>query len=170
MKVAAWFIRRLEGGDTFALILGLIYFIPLKTKLGKKYFNYLNIFLILIYSIFTITGVLTFIQSFGLTSLITLCINVVILVYMIHTLLRDCRIWKDLKIEKSPLNDIPSVNYFYIIIILSIVLLTINLIETQTAAGIVIPLLGCIYSCIIDRYIYLYRVHTDKKNTKEKGE
>lgn len=151
-------------------LLGLIYFIPLKTKIGKKYFNYFNLFLILIYAIFTITGVLTFIQSFGITSLITLCINVVILAYMIHTLLRDCRIWKDLKLEKSPLNDIHNINYFYAIIILAIVLLTINLIETLTVAGAVISLLGCGYSCIIARYIYLYRIHVESKNIKKKGE
>ena len=37
-------------------IVGLLYFIPLKTKTGKKYFNFLNLFLILIYAIFTMTS------------------------------------------------------------------------------------------------------------------
>ena len=43
-------LRNLLNHNSIYLI-GLIYFIPLKTKSGKKYFNYLNLFLILIYFI-----------------------------------------------------------------------------------------------------------------------
>lgn len=146
-------------------LLGLIYFIPLKTLSGKKYFNYLNVFLIIVYGVFTVTGVLTIIQSFGLTSLVNLSINLILLVYMIHTLLIDTKIWKDFKLEKSPLNEIESENYYYVLVILAIILLTINLIQTSTVAGAVVSLLGCIYTCILSRYIYLYKAHIDSRNT-----
>lgn len=144
-------------------LLGLIYFIPLKTLSGKKYFNYLNIFLIIIYGVFSITSVLTIIQSFGLTSLVGLAINIVLLVYIIHTLLVDTRLWKDFKLIKSPLNEIKKENYYYTLVILSIILLTVNLIQTSTVAGAIISLFGCIYVCILSRYIYLYGVHIELK-------
>ncbi len=150
-------------------ILGLIYFIPLKTLSGKKHFNHLNIFLILIYIVFSVTGILTILQSFGLTSLVGLAINIVLLVYLIHTLLIDTKIWKDFKLEKSPLNEIKGENYYYTLVILSIILLTVNLIQTSTMAGTIISILGCIYTCILSRYIYLYRVHIDLNKDKKKS-
>lgn len=148
-------------------LLGLVYFIPLKTLSGKKYFNHLNVFLIIIYGIFSVTGVLTIIQSFGLTSLVGLSLNLILLIYMIHTLLIDTRIWKDFKLEKSPLNEIKNDNYYYTIIILSIILLIVNLIQTTSVAGAVVSLLGCVYTCILGRYIYLYRVHINNKSIKK---
>ena len=116
------------------------------------------------YGVFTVTGVLTIIQSFGLTSLVNLSINLILLIYMIHTLLIDTKIWKDFKLEKSPLNEIKSENYYYVLVILAIVLLTVNLIQTSTVAGAIVSLLGCIYTCILSRYIYLYKMHIDNKN------
>lgn len=149
-------------------ILGLIYFIPLKTLSGKKYFNYLNVFLTLIYSLFTITGVLTVIQSFGLNSLVNLFLNAIFLIYMMHTLLKNTKIWKEMKLEKSPLDEIGSINYFYTIVVISIILLAINLIETSTLAGAIIALLICIYTSLFSRYLYLYSMHLEK--LKKKGD
>ena len=142
-------------------LLGLIYFIPLKTISGKKYFNYLNIFLIVVYGIFTVTGILTIIQSFGITSLVSLGINIIMFIYMIHTLLIDCRLWKEFKLESSPLNEINSDSYFYTVVVLEVILLTINLINTTTIAGAVVSFFGFCYTIILDRYIYLYRKHID---------
>ena len=142
-------------------LLGLVYFIPLKTLSGKKYFNYLNLFLTCVYAIFTITGILTIIQSFGIISLVTLGINLILLVYMVHTLYKSTRVWTEFKLKSSPLNEIGNSNYFYSIVVLSIVLLTINLIDTSTIAGAVISLLGCLYNIVIARYIYLYKQYVD---------
>ena len=152
-------------------ILGLIYFIPLKTVSGKKYFNYLNIFLILIYAIFTVTSILTIVQSFGFNSLFGLGINIVFLFYMIHTLLRNTKVWKEFKLEKSPFNEISNSNYFYAIVIISVILLTVNLIEASTFDGAVLSILGTCYTWVLARFIYLYRVHVEnlpvKKTKKE---
>ena len=151
-------------------ILGLIYFIPLKTLSGKKHFNHLNIFLILIYIVFSVTGILTILQSFGLTSLVGLAINIVLLVYLIHTLLIDTKIWKDFKLEKSPLNEIKGENYYYTLVILSIIYRDyLCSPEEKTMAGTIISILGCIYTCILSRYIYLYRVHIDLNKDKKKS-
>ena len=60
--------------------------------------------------------------------------------------------------------EIKSENYYYILVILAIFLLTVNLIQTSTVAGAIVSLLGCIYTCILSRYIYLYKMHIDNKN------
>lgn len=104
-------LRNLLNHNTLYII-GLIYFIPLKTKTGKKYFNYLNVFLILIYFIFSITSLLSVIRSLGITSLISFGINIVFFVYMIHVFMKNTRFWKELKLEKSPFNEIKNEGYF----------------------------------------------------------
>ena len=144
-------------------LLGLVYFIPLKIISGKKYFNYLNLFLTCVYGIFTVTGVLTIIQSFGIVSLVTLGINLMLLIYMIHSLYKSTRAWNEFKLMNSPLNEISNSNYFYVIVVLSIILLTINLINTATIAGAVVSFLGCCYTIVFARYIYLYRDYIDNK-------
>ena len=147
-------------------LLGLVYFIPLKTLSGKKYFNFLNIFLIIVYSVFVVTGTFTIIQSFGIISLVTLSINIVLLVYMIHTLLQDTRIWEDFKLKSSPFNEISNNNYFYFILVLDIILLTVNFIYTSTIAGAIISFLSCTYTLILARYIYIYDNHVSYKEGK----
>ncbi|MCI8346882.1 MAG: hypothetical protein HFJ12_02915 [Bacilli bacterium] len=162
-------LRNLLNHNSIYLV-GLLYFIPLKTKVGKKYFDFLNLFLILIYTIFTVTSVLTIIQSLSLISLVTLGIYVMFLIYMIHSLLCNTRIWKEFRLDKSPFNDIGNLNYFYTIVILGLVLLTINLIQTSTFDGAVISMLVTVYIVLLSRYIYLYKDYVSrKKNQSKKG-
>lgn len=162
-------LRNLLNHNSIYLV-GLLYFIPLKTRVGKKYFNFLNLFLILIYTIFTITSVLTIIQSLSLTSLVTLGIYAMFLIYMIHSLLCNTRIWKEFRLDKSPFNDISNLNYFYTIVILGIILLTIDLIQTSTFDGAVISMLVTIYIILLSRYIYLYKDYVNKKKKQGKKE
>lgn len=160
-------LRSLLNHNSIYLV-GLLYFIPLKIKLGKKYFNFLNLFLILIYAIFTITSILTIIQSLSLTSLITLGLYLVFLIYMIHSLLYRTRIWTEFKLEKSPFNDISNMNYFYTIVILAVTLLTIDLIQATSFDGALLSFLVTVYTALFARYIYLYRNHSIKKAEKKK--
>lgn len=160
-------LRNLLNHNTLYII-GLIYFIPLKTKAGKKYFNYLNLFLIIVYLIFSITSLLSIIRSFGLTSLITLGINIVFLIYMSHVFLKKTRFWKEFKLEKSPFNEIKNENYYYVQIILSIALLVINLIYSANIDGMVLSIVGMIYTIILARYIYIYQVHLENIVDKNK--
>ena len=141
----------------------LVYFIFLKLKVGKQYFNYSNILLVFIYSITTLTSLLTVIQSFSLTTTLDFILNILILLYLVHTLFRDTRIWKDFSINKSPFNEITNEFSFYSILVISTFLLIVNLISTVEVSGVVIALLDTIYYILFSRYIYLYRDYLEKK-------
>ena len=157
-------LRNLLNHNTLYII-GLIYFIPLKTKEGKKYFNYLNVFLIIIYFIFSVTSILSVIRSLGLTTILTLCINIVFLIYMVHELLRGNRFWKEFKLDKSPFNEINNNNYFYTLVILSITLLAVDLIDSVNVDGIILSITVMLYNLALARYIYTYSNYLD--NSKE---
>lgn len=157
--------RDLLNHNSIYLIV-FVYFVSLRTTFGKKYFNYFNVFLMLLYGIISFTSLLTVFQSFSLISLVSLAVNVVLIVYMFHVLLRNTRVWKDYKLVNSPFNEIENNSYFYAIVILSIVLLTVNLIETPTVYGVFLSIFDCLYYVLISRYIYLYREYLDSKNNK----
>lgn len=161
-------LRNLLNHNTLYII-GLIYFIPLKTKTGKKYFNYLNVFLILIYFIFSITSLLSVIRSLGITSLISFGINIVFFVYMIHVFMKNTRFWKELKLEKSPFNEIKNEGYFYTIVVLAIILLVMNLIYSENFDGVVLSLVSIAYTIVLARYIYAYGLYLDLSNEDKKA-
>lgn len=154
--------RNLLNHNSIYLIV-FVYFISLRTMFGKKYFNYFNVFLILLYAIISFTSLLTVFQSFSLISLIYLAINIVLIIYMFHVFLRNTRVWKDYKLDNSPFNEIENDNYFYAIVILSITLLTVNLIEAPMIYGVFLSVFDCLYYILIARYIYLYRQYLDNK-------
>ena len=56
-------------------LLVFIYFLLIQIHFGKKYFNYLNAFLIFIYIITTFTSFLTLTQSLDLTTVFTFILN-----------------------------------------------------------------------------------------------
>ena len=57
-------------------VITLVYFILIRTKVGKKYFDYLNIIMSIFYILISFAGLFTVFQSFGLASLLGLAINV----------------------------------------------------------------------------------------------
>ena len=144
-------------------LLVLIYFVSLKFKFGKKYFNYLNIFLVLLYLVLTITSCLSVFPAINVQSVISLAIKGVILIYLIHSMFRDTRYFKELNISASPFNEITNDNYYSILVVLSCVLLTFNLIMVNTFDGAVITILDTLYVLFISRYIYLYRDYLEFK-------
>ena len=141
----------------------LIYFILIKLYVGKRYFNYLSVFLIFIYFITTTTSFLTIIQTFSINSVLDFLLNILLLIYLVHTLMRDTRIWREFYLSKSPFNELPNDFIFYSIIVVSIILLAVNLISTIVVSGVIISILDTIYIILLSRYIYLYRVFLDKK-------
>ena len=141
----------------------LIYLALLKLPAGKSYFNYLNVFLIFIYFITTITSLLTVIQSFSLNSSLDFFLNVLLLIYLVHTLMRDTRIWREFYLSKSPFNELPNDFMFYSISGVSLILLAVNLISTVAIRGVILSTLDAIYIILMARYIYLYRKYLDKK-------
>ena len=139
----------------------LIYFIAVLTSKGKKYFNYLNIFLIFIYLISAITSLLTLIQSFSLISVFSFAQTVILLIYLVHTMLRDTRIWDEFHLSKSPFNEIKNDNYYYAIVVVVVFGLIVNLISTVVISGLFVSVLDAIYILLFARYIYLYREFLD---------
>lgn len=146
-----------------------LYFIALKTKFGKKYFDHLNLILILFYLFTTFTSFLTVFQSFNLNSLMSLFIHVFIVLYLVHTFFRGTRIWKEFKLSKSPFNEFSNEGYFYTVVILGVILLAINLIMTTSFHGTVLSLLDCSFTYLFARYIYLYWQYLDLKKIDSKN-
>lgn len=149
----------------------LIYFALISIKIGKKYFNYLNIYLVFIYLLYLVASLLTLIQSFGLNTFINLLINTSIFIYLSHTMFRDTRIWKDFSLDKSPFNEITNEGYFCTIVILLVFNLIVNLISTVVLNGLFISIIDSLYLLLFIRYIYLYFDYLDSKkiNINNKG-
>lgn len=142
-------------------LLALVYFIVLKTKFGKKYFNYLNAFLMIVYFLATVTSLLTLIQSFSLITILSFLINLLLIIYLLHTMFRDTYIWKDLKLGNSPFNELSNDNYYYALFVLVVISLVVNLISTVVISGLFITIFDAIYILLFGRYIYLYREYLD---------
>lgn len=152
-------------------ILVLIYFLCIKINVGKKYFNYLNLFVIFVYLVSAITSFLTVIQDFSLATVLSFSIIFVLFIYLVHTFLRDTRLWKDLNMTESPFNELTNDWYFYTLIVLSTFLLVVKLISTLLFSGVILSLFDCLYIVIFGRYIYLYRDYLDskKKDSENSG-
>lgn len=144
-------------------VLILIYFIILKTYMGKKYFNYLNVFLIFTYFMLSFTSFLTIIQSFSANTILMFLVNFILLIYLFHTMFRDTRVWKEFKLGKSPFNEIKNDSFFSTILIVVTISLIVNLISTVVVSGLVISILDATYIYLFSRYIYLYREYLDNK-------
>lgn len=144
-------------------LLVCIYFISLKTKTGKKYFDFLNIFLIMLYTLSAITSLLTVFQSFGLSSLLGFSIDILILIYLFHTLLRSTRLWESANLGKSPFNEITNNGYFSTIVVLAITLLAVDLISSTSLDGTILSLLDTAYVGLFVRYIFLYGEFLDSR-------
>lgn len=144
-------------------ILVLIYFLTLKTKFGKKYFNYLSLFLIFVYLVCTVTSLLTVIQDFSLTTVLSFSGLFVLFIYIIHTFLRDTKLWKDFNLGESPFNELTNDWYFYTLVVLSTFILIVKLISTVMFSGVILSIFDCLYIVLFGRYIYLYRDYLDSK-------
>ena len=116
------------------------------------------------YLVNTITSFLTVIQDFSLSTVLSFSIVFVLFIYIIHTFLRDTRLWKDFNMKVSPFNELTNDWYFYTLIVLSTGLLIVKLISTLLFSGVILSLFDCLYIIILGRYIYLYRDYLDDKN------
>ena len=144
-------------------LLILAYFIVIKFSFGKKYFNYLNIILIFLYSFIAFTSLLTVVQAFSLNTMLVFTLNFVFAIYLIHTFLRDTLLWKELHLSNSPFNELTNEWLFNCILLLSVFLLLVQLISTVDVRGVAISVLDMMYYVFFARYIFLYRDFLDKK-------
>lgn len=158
-------LRSIINHNSLYLIL-LVYFVALKTKVGKRYFDFLNVFLILLYFLNAITSVLTIFQSFSLDALVGCVLQLVLFIYLFHTMFRRTRIWKEFHLGKSPFNEIKNDAYFSSVFILTIILWAVDLIATTTLDGTILTCLDTAFLLLFDRYIFLYGCFLDNKEKK----
>lgn len=152
-------------------MIALVYFVSLKTKFGKKYFDYINLVMIVVFFILFVTSILTVFQSFNLATLLSLAIHTLLVVYFFHVFMRGTRFWKEFSLDKSPFNELSNEWFFWSLVIIEVVLFSVNLITTATFNGTVLATFDCIYIILFSRYIYLYGVYLDSKkiNVKNTG-
>lgn len=150
-------------------MIALVYFVSLKTKFGKKYFDYINLVMIVVFFILFVTSILTVFQSFNLATLLSLAIHTLLVVYFFHVFMRGTRFWKEFSLEKSPFNELSNEWFFLALVIIEVVLFSVNLITTATFNGTVLATFDCIYIILFSRYIYLYGVYLDSKKINAKN-
>lgn len=150
-------------------MIALVYFVSLKTKFGKKYFDYINLVMIVVFFILFVTSILTVFQSFNLATLLSLAIHTLLVVYFFHVFMRGTRFWKEFSLDKSPFNELSNEWFFWALVIIEVVLFSVNLITTATFNGTVLATFDCIYIILFSRYIYLYGVYLDSKKINVKN-
>ena len=77
-------------------VLTLIYFGLLHFKVGKKYFDHLNVIMLVFFGLITLASMFTVFQSFGLASLLQLGINILFTIYFLYAFISNTVIGKEL--------------------------------------------------------------------------
>ena len=134
-------------------VLTLIYFVMLHFKVGKKYFDHLNVIMLVFFGLITLASMFTVFQSFGLASLLQLGINI---------------IGKELHLSTSVIVELKNEQYFYLITTLLVIHLVVALINSTSFESIVISLLEVLFYFLFARYISLYKEYDDMKVSSSK--
>ena len=142
----------------------LIYFVLLKFSFGKKYFNYMNVILMFLYFLTSVTTFFTVIQAFSLNAVLSFLLNFFFLIYLFHTFLRGTRAWKEFKLFNSPFNELTNEWIFYGIVVVSVFVLAVDLISTVVFSGVILSVLDAFFAILFGRYIFLYRQYLDSHN------
>ncbi len=158
-------------GDVFRSIINhnsiylvsLIYFILIRVKFGKKYFDYLNVVMFVFYLLTTFASLFTIFQSFGFDSLLNLAFNVLITLYFGYSFFTRTVIGRDLKLSDSPLSEINNGQYYYLLIGIIAISLIVSLVSVNSFEDVVVYLLEALYQFMFVRYIYLYKEYVERK-------
>ena len=161
----------MAAGDIFRSIINhnsiylvsLIYFILIRVKFGKKYFDYLNVVMFVFYLLTTIASLFTIFQSFGFDSILNLAFNVLITLYFGYSFFTSTVIGKDLRLSDSPLAEINNGQYYYLLIGIIAISLIVSLVSVNSFEDVVVYLLEAIYQFMFVRYIYLYKEYIERK-------
>ena len=161
----------MEASDIFRSIINhnsiylvsLIYFILIRVKFGKRYFDYLNVIMFVFYLLTTFASLFTIFQSFGFASILSLAFNVLITLYFGYSFFTSTVIGKDLKLSDSPLAEINNGQYYYLLIGIIAISLIVSLMSVNSFEDVVVYLLEAIYQFMFVRYIYLYKEYIEKK-------
>ena len=161
----------MAAGDIFRSIINhnsiylvsLIYFILIRVKFGKKYFDYLNVIMFVFYLLTTFASLFTIFQSFGFDSILNLAFNVLITLYFGYSFFTSTVIGKDLRLSDSPLAEINNGQYYYLLIGIIAISLIVSLVSVNSFEDVVVYLLEAIYQFMFVRYIYLYKEYIERK-------
>ena len=168
----------MEAGDIFRSIINhnsiylvsLIYFILIRVKFGKKYFDYLNVVMFVFYLLTTFASLFTIFQSFGFDSILNLAFNVLITLYFGYSFFTSTVIGKDLKLSDSPLAEINNGQYYYLLIGIIAISLIVSLVSVNSFEDVVVHLLEAIYKFMFVRYVYLYKEYIERKELEASKE
>lgn len=149
-------------------VLTLIYFALLHFKVGKKYFDHLNVFMLIFFGLMTLASMFTVFQSFGLASLLQLGINILFTVYFLYAFISNTVIGKELHLSTSVIVELKNEQYFYLITTLLVIHLVVALINSTSFESIVISLLEVLFYFLFARYISLYKEYDDMKVSSSK--
>ena len=142
-------------------VLTLIYFVMLHFKVGKKYFDHLNVIMLVFFGLITLASMFTVFQSFGLASLLQLGINILFTIYFLYAFISNTVIGKELHLSTSVIVELKNEQYFYLITTLLVVHLVVALINSTSFESIVISLLEVLFYFLFARYISLYKEYDD---------
>ena len=168
----------MEAGDIFRSIINhnsiylvsLIYFILIRVKFGKKYFDYLNVVMFVFYLLTTFASLFTIFQSFGFDSILNLAFNVLITLYFGYSFFTSTVIGKDLRLSDSPLAEINNGQYYYLLIGIIAISLIVSLVSVNSFEDVVVHLLEAIYKFMFVRYVYLYKEYIERKELEASKE
>ena len=168
----------MEAGDIFRSIINhnsiylvsLIYFILIRVKFGKKYFDYLNVVMFVFYLLTTFASLFTIFQSFGFDSILNLAFNVLITLYFGYSFFTSTVIGKDLRLSDSPLAEINNGQYYYLLIGIIAISLIVSLVSVNSFEDVVVYLLEAIYQFMFVRYVYLYKEYIERKELEASKE
>ena len=168
----------MEAGDIFRSIINhnsiylvsLIYFILIRVKFGKKYFDYLNVVMFVFYLLTTFASLFTIFQSFGFDSILNLAFNVLITLYFGYSFFTSTVIGKDLRLSDSPLAEINNGQYYYLLIGIIAISLIVSLVSVNSFEDVVVYLLEAIYKFMFVRYVYLYKEYIERKELEASKE
>ena len=149
-------------------VLTLIYFVMLHFKVGKKYFDHLNVIMLVFFGLITLASMFTVFQSFGLASLLQLGINILFTIYFLYAFISNTVIGKELHLSTSVIVELKNEQYFYLITTLLVIHLVVTLINSTSFESIVISLLEVLFYFLFARYISLYKEYDDMKVSSSK--
>lgn len=149
-------------------VLTLIYFVMLHFKVGKKYFDHLNVIMLVFFGLITLASMFTVFQSFGLASLLQLGINILFTIYFLYAFISNTVIGKEFHLSTSVIVELKNEQYFYLITTLLVIHLVVTLINSTSFESIVISLLEVLFYFLFARYISLYKEYDDMKVSSSK--
>jgi len=149
-------------------VLTLIYFVLLHFKVGKRYFDHLNVIMLIFFGLITLASMFTVFQSFGLASLLQLGINILFTVYFLYAFISNTVIGRELHLSTSVIVELKNEQYFYLITTLLVIHLVVALINSTSFESIVISLLEVLFYFLFARYISLYKEYDDIKVSSSK--